>query len=427
MGTLPSLTKTWRFQVNQATAAGGSALAGCQNLLYAIKASLIGGGAWTDSAGAGAAAAGNWTVIASSDSVAADGTDRWAAAGNVVFAAVGVAHSWIVLQQTGVGATFQLLIDCTTGGGTTAYIAVSASAGFAGGTTLNRPTATDEVRLCNTTTWGGPAANVASTLHVLRSTDGSCNRVLICRAGFAVGYWCIDALTEADASWSIPFIGCVNSNAGSAADTPIFANLSAVSSLSYTYVPGGFAAAAYFGSEYSRQFGAMYAQAVANDMGASWPIIDINIYSELCDSKGWLGRMIDQWYTSATLVTGDTFPVAGPTNNFAVFGDTVQQWNTTEVTTGVAAPTNRDGEWVTYSYGSATHLTPVSSSPFGTSTTVPILPTVAISFYYIMQANDSVTGARYDWRVPNTPDWAGVSYPGPNAATNVSIAGVRES
>lgn len=43
--------------------------------------------------------------------------------------------------------------------------------------------------------------------------------------------------------------------------------------------------------------------------------------------------------------------------------------------------------------------------------------------YYIMQATDSVTNVRYDWTVPGSPDTAGVGYPGPNAPTDIVVAG----
>jgi hypothetical protein len=47
--------------------------------------------------------------------------------------------------------------------------------------------------------------------------------------------------------------------------------------------------------------------------------------------------------------------------------------------------------------------------------------------YYIMQANDSVNGLRYDWTVPSTPDRAGTNYPGPNAPINIAVAGIKVS
>lgn len=40
---------------------------------------------------------------------------------------------------------------------------------------------------------------------------------------------------------------------------------------------------------------------------------------------------------------------------------------------------------------------------------------------HLMSGKDSVTGARYAWASGATPDFAGVGYPGPNAATNVYV------
>lgn len=59
------------------------------------------------------------------------------------------------------------------------------------------------------------------------------------------------------------------------------------------------------------------------------------------------------------------------------------------------------------------------------SSQLPIVATVVGSpvVWYIMQANDSVTGVRYDWLWPNVPDLAGAGYNGPNLPTNIAIAG----
>jgi hypothetical protein len=269
-------------------------------------------------------------------------------------------------------------------------------------------------------------------MHVLKSTDGACSRILICRSGFISGYWMIDALADAEPSWTIPWVGIVLGDSGSATTMPLIGSLAAVSSLAYTYVPAfagipANAAAVYFGSQYPRQFAAaLYSQVVANDIGASWFIGDMCVYSERSNSWGWIGKVIDQWWTSTALVDSDTFPVAGPTRNFAVFGDIVLPWNTTAVTIGGGVSTARDGEHAGWDYYSTEHLTPVMSSPYGTADTVPIAPAGVTLSYYIMQANDSVTGVRYDWTVPSAPDWAAVGYPGPNAATNVAIAGMLQ-
>lgn len=413
MGTLPSLSKTWRFQVNAATAAGGSGLAACQNLMWAIKEALIGNGAWTDSTGAGAASSGNWTVVSSSDSVTADGTDRWAAATNLIWAAAGVAHSWIVLKQTGIGANFQILIDLVNATPSNAYIAVSPSAGFTGGTIQNAPTATDEVRLLSTSTWGGINAATASTLHVLRSTTGACNRVLICRGGFNVGYWCIDALASAEpAGWTVPFMAMVSGNAASAASQSVYATIGAAgtSAIGYSY-RNGYIATCTIGSEYSRQFGYMGQQTVANDIGASWYIGDMFVYSETPNNKGYLGKMFDQWWTSATLADSDTFPVAGPTRNFCVFGDTVQPWDTSAPVFGGGASTARDGDYMETPYYQDLFLASSFASPYGSGTPEVVLPSVSSITHYRMRALDDNDGTTWiSWTSVGSADYAGSGF-----------------
>lgn len=51
-------------------------------------------------------------------------------------------------------------------------------------------------------------------------------------------------------------------------------------------------------------------------------------------------------------------------------------------------------------------------------------PFSAGAFVYLMNAKDSVTSALYSWTL-RTKDLSGVGYPGPNAATEVCIAGRR--
>lgn len=59
--------------------------------------------------------------------------------------------------------------------------------------------------------------------------------------------------------------------------------------------------------------------------------------------------------------------------------------------------------------------------PSGDLPTVPSLGAPPV--FYIMQATDSVTNVRFDWKVPGSPDSAGVGYPGPNAPTDIVVAG----
>lgn len=54
----------------------------------------------------------------------------------------------------------------------------------------------------------------------------------------------------------------------------------------------------------------------------------------------------------------------------------------------------------------------------------PLIDAVGVSaptIYYLMQANDSVTGTRYVWKWPSVPDWTGAGYTGPNSPQNIAI------
>lgn len=419
MGTLPTLTKTWRFQVNQAAAAGADGTAACQNLMFAIKQSLIGAGAWTDSAGAGAAPAGNWVVDYSCDGVTAgakgDGTDRWTVATKLVWAAVGVAHSWIVLKQTGIGATFEMLIDCTTGVAV-AYISTSIG-GFTGGTTLNRPTApADECILLNTAVWGGRNSATASTVHVFNSTDGACTRVFACRSGQIASFWMIDKPIEPATNWATPNVACVIGDSAAAPTT--MTTYGTFSNAPATYGRTTQNYAAYLGQEASNLAGTLgIAQTVANDLGGSWPIYPSYVYSLTPNSREQLGRLADFYWGSTALADSDYFPAAGP-QQFVVFGDMIMPWNQTAPTFGGGVSTGRDGEYADVdAFASSAFLQSVLGGPDAATTTTAVNQ-------YLMEAWDSVTGVMYTWPRP-TRDYSGTGYPGPNAPLYIAVAAVQ--
>jgi hypothetical protein len=102
---LPTAVKTHQYDVNVAYAALGTAAADYKRLLRGIKNTLIG------------FASNAWTVVGSSSGIAAglDAVDRWSADSDLVQAAAGNAHSWIVLKQAQISANYQLirLVACS--------------------------------------------------------------------------------------------------------------------------------------------------------------------------------------------------------------------------------------------------------------------------------------------------------------------------
>lgn len=158
--------RTWQYDVNRVWTPA-SAVEHTRYQMWYLKAFLKGE--------IGGAASGLWTCVGSSDAVTAnvsDNTDRWGSPYNgakIVRANAGTAHSWIVLKSPnftagGISATpFYMLLDFGTTADANIVIAYS-KVGFTGGTTLARPTATDE--------WGvGQIAGLVPTS--LAYNDGS--------------------------------------------------------------------------------------------------------------------------------------------------------------------------------------------------------------------------------------------------------------
>jgi hypothetical protein len=128
-----------------------------------------------------------WTVVSSSDSVTADGTDNWATEADLVFRVLGGGiHSWIVLQQASINATTQICFDlddilASDPNRQNLGIYFSPVDGFTGGDVSNRPTAADELWLNGPTLpWlGSMATGISCVLSCIESSDGECTRIVV--------------------------------------------------------------------------------------------------------------------------------------------------------------------------------------------------------------------------------------------------------
>ena len=149
-----SLEKPWHFDINRVHPELSTTLRMSQWQLWYMAESLLGN--------VGGHTLGLWTVYTSCDGVTAgadgDGIDRWGAgtfdASKMVKAIAGSAHSWMVLKSPdfGGGDFYYLILELsfTTNPTTLAdsqYIAVICKTAPTGGSTLNRPTSTQQA-LC---------------------------------------------------------------------------------------------------------------------------------------------------------------------------------------------------------------------------------------------------------------------------------------
>ena len=149
MSLLPAApTRTWQYDRNNSVAASGSALTDHRQVLKDIIDALL------------AFATAPCTCLGSSDSTTAglDTVNRLDALAKFVWDAPGNAHSWIVLKQTALSSTgqgWQLLISCENADANGKVLTVyhSVSAGFTGGSTTDRPTATDEQAILANVQW----------------------------------------------------------------------------------------------------------------------------------------------------------------------------------------------------------------------------------------------------------------------------------
>jgi hypothetical protein len=319
--SLPTLDKTWQFTVNNAFKAQGTTLATAQlTVRTGIKDPLIGFGS------------NPWTVRGSSNSVAAamDAVDRWAADANLVWANVGSAHSWIVLRQTGIATNFELCMDLTSAAadGQNMVWVVSPSAGFTGGTTLNRPTATDEIVLVGAK-WGATGTNQQLVTHLMQSTDGQCTRIIVCQGNVSSGIVILDKVKAPVSGWTNPSYAIAATSNG--AEQGTISNFYATANgrgyhnsiiMSLYATCEGYGASGLVPT----------AQTSPNDISGEFPMSPMGIASDTGGCRGRHGDLFDLWYGLASgLGTGTSYPNAN-TKQFVQFGDIVFPWD------GVAAP-----------------------------------------------------------------------------------------
>lgn len=350
--SVPATIRTWQFQVNQVLAPLGTTVLNNQAEMFAIKQSLKGAGSWTDSTGAAAVSSGNWVVTGSSDGVGGfgnnDGIDRWAASTNLIWAAAGVNHSWIVLEQAGIpGATnnFQLCIDLSNASQYNGTIVVSPDSTFAGGTATARPTAADERVLINNTTWGGVNGDGPQRLHVLKTSDGTSTRIVALRTsnagsgGWTVLFWLFDLPIDTLSAWTNPTaalaLGTSTQNPG--AGIAIVGNLSNVAN-TWSRTPGGTNFQSTWTAEGTQQhailtdsYGSVNGgQQNVCDVNNEAPLFSVGLYSTTVNARGPNGSLADIRLALENLGTanGRSYPgETTPYRQWAQFDDVTLPWN----------------------------------------------------------------------------------------------------
>lgn len=320
---LPVPDKTWQYNVNQTIADQGTNLASCKRIVRTAKNSLIGFGTlpWTV----------RYSCNATTAGTAGDGVDRWTTDADLTFAAT--AHSWIVLRQTGIATNFELCIDLNNATPSLATMVVSFSAGFTGGTTSARPTATDESVVVTGAGYlpNNSASSNTSALHVMQSTDGQCTYLILCSNNVAQAFWMFQKPKNPVTGWTNPSISLVVSTANTNANNLLQAtyfNISTTNPIKGRGVSNMdiiMSAEGHGGGLLSSTANGFI---VANDLSTEFPIFPIGIFSRTTSNRGRHGQIFDMWTGLEAINNGDTYP-NDTTRQFVTFGNFVFPWNGT--------------------------------------------------------------------------------------------------
>lgn len=276
---------------------------------------------------------GAWTVVGSCDGTTygMDGVDRLTDYTKFIAHAT-TAHSWIILQQPAMGLApgyYQLLIDLKVASHSYANFAVSFSVGFSGGTTIVRPTASDEATWLNTNhTSSNLYAPYTVGVNCVKSTDGEVTRVFFSQAGavdsslwpptvlllmekakdpvswwanpcvFAVGYPYSYAVWQWYSHGSSTAVEPLKARVGT---TPITARFTAEGTGISGIGPGGF----YYGWIINK------APLQRPDFNGEWVVSPAGIISCSTVMRGRLGEFFDLWLAPQSMPLGEYIASTG--------------------------------------------------------------------------------------------------------------------
>lgn len=259
--------------------------------------------------------------MSSSNAVVANSSDNWSSDGDIVNAVT--TRSWIVLQQAGIASNFQICLDMNNTNAMYGSMIVSPSAGFTGGSTTARPTATDENVYISSAPWiNASLTDIALRWTVMQSDDGECTRIVVCGGGSVQMLAIIDKPANAVTGWTNPSVWSW------------FASTPTIYSQYFTTYNFRGRVGSTLGSFVALQEGWNNSLAsqdatwgnIANEVSSEWPMLPLGMACNTAGVRGRHGSFYDLWAGSASVATGDTYPGDG-SNQFAQFGCIILPWN----------------------------------------------------------------------------------------------------
>lgn len=320
---LPTLSKTWQFDVNNVIASAAE-LTFYQNLAYELKEAMTG------------FASNPWTVIASCDSTTANnsGTDLWLAPANIVWNTG--AHSWIVLENAS-GSQLCIAMDFTGTNNQDALIFFSPGGEFlvanggTDGTTTARPTAPDEYDARTgpdlSAWWGNqtttPAQNV---FHMWHSTDGTLTYIVGYSGNIPHTFVALGSINNPVTGHVEPYLGTWLTNTG-VINIITTTNLSDSQRLSSAQA-GTEMTLFVTGMGHANQLSHEVAAAsVAEELSGELFFTECGLFSGITGMRGPKGSLHDiYWGQYQVASDGDTYPNNAATRQWVQMGHLVLPW-----------------------------------------------------------------------------------------------------
>lgn len=264
--------------------------------------------------------ANGWATRGSSDATTAamDTTDRITDKTKVVANAAG-AHTWWVGRNTD-----GLEICCAFNGATPNLmtVAMSVAAGFSGGSTTARPTATDEEVVISAAEWAvgsGAGGNVRMHVHVMHSEDGKNTYAFVLTSGRVVSMWLMGGVSDPEDGW-VPKIVYVDGAGASTVTTlqgyarrftasRIIGHSNTLGKIDMRITLPGTGNAELAATQQGRE----------SNTG-NWQNWSMGLVSLTSTKIGWHGRLTDLWLVPAGMPSGWLTPTADGTARLINFG-----------------------------------------------------------------------------------------------------------
>lgn len=259
---------------------------------------------------------------------ALDGTNRWSTNADIVIAAAGSAHSWIVFKFVGI---FNLQLLIATDNVSTDRISVIWSlVGFSGGSTTANPTAADSTAGLNQEVWLNSSVSNQFRMHMALSANGQQFRMVIYRNNAPLFDCKAGRMLNPETGWTNPLFFKVIANSQS---STLLNALTIRDSAGYFrgYNPSGAAQTFITTCEVvgrtDQSPPERYNQ--ANDVSGSLDGIPVGLWCDTATIRGRMGQVPDLFIIADLPVDGDTAQKAPntPLLDWMVSGHTLFPWD----------------------------------------------------------------------------------------------------